>query len=66
MWLLGNLLFDPGNLTTEINSRYKGARLNVCRESCNDRAQIYGVVFTMKRHDPFLFDLHHPKRKLVL
>lgn len=35
-------------------------------ESSNDRAQIYGAVFTMKRHGLFLFDLHHPKRKLEL
>ena len=27
MWLLGNFLFDPANITTEMNSRYKGARL---------------------------------------
>lgn len=35
-------------------------------EPSKDGAQIYGVVFTMKRHDLFLFDLHHPKRKLEL
>ena len=28
VWLLGILLFDPANLTTRINSRYKGAELN--------------------------------------
>lgn len=35
-------------------------------KSNSDRAQVYGVVFTMKRHNIFLFDLHHSKRKLNL
>lgn len=35
-------------------------------EPSKDGAQIYGAVFTMKRHGQFLLDLHHPKRKLEL
>lgn len=59
-------MLGPEKSTAKINSRYREAGLNACGRVQQDRKQIYGTVFTMKRYGLFLFDLHHPKRKLEL
>lgn len=63
MWLLGNFLFDPTNITTEMNSRYKGARLAAYGRVLQWQSRdLWGGVYYEKTRPIFIWSAPSEKK----
>ena len=63
MWLLGNFLFDSANITTEMNSRYKGARLAACGRALQWQSpDLWGGVCDEKTQPIFIWSAPSEKK----
>lgn len=62
VWLLGDLLFDPANLTTEITSRWE-AELHACgRVLQRQSPDLWGGVYSEKTQPIFIWSAPSKKK----